>query len=400
MTGSGTVGDPYLIYDVDDLQAVNNDLSAYYELANDIDASATIGWNAGAGFNPIGRNFPYFTGHFDGKEYTISDLFINRPAIDRIGLFGRTNGAVIQNVTISVDVTGRDYIGGLIGRARDTSITSCAISGSVGSTGGLVGGLVGYFRDATISQCHLSATVMSIGNYVGDATDIGGLIGYARGLTISYTYATGDVSAIGQYVGGLIGYTGRINTISYCFATGDVVSTLMIGAINNYIGGFIGITSTGGGGEKTTISNCYATGKVTSNKDGAGLIDTVFSIQDTVDNCYSTGEVNGVAGLTGGLVAVNNGTITNCFWDTETSGQATSDGGIGKTTAQMKNKSTFRIAGWDFMTIWSICSGINSNYPCLVGVTPSCSYVTARHHHPTHPTEPNRGKVLSKMGSL
>jgi hypothetical protein len=54
MTGSGTVGDPYIIYDVTDLQAMNNSLAAYYELANDIDASATSGWNSGKGFDPIG----------------------------------------------------------------------------------------------------------------------------------------------------------------------------------------------------------------------------------------------------------------------------------------------------------------------------------------------------------
>lgn len=49
MTGSGTLADPYIISDVDDLQAIENDLTAYYELANDIDASTTSGWNGGAG---------------------------------------------------------------------------------------------------------------------------------------------------------------------------------------------------------------------------------------------------------------------------------------------------------------------------------------------------------------
>jgi hypothetical protein len=42
------------------------------------------------------------------------------------------------------------------------------------------------------------------------------------------------------------------------------------------------------------------------------------------------------------------GTITNCFWDTETSGMPNSNGGTGKTTAQMQTESTFTSAGWDF----------------------------------------------------
>ena len=54
MTGTGTFLDPYIIEDVNDLQAMQDDLTAYYELGGDIDASATIGWNAGAGFLPIG----------------------------------------------------------------------------------------------------------------------------------------------------------------------------------------------------------------------------------------------------------------------------------------------------------------------------------------------------------
>ncbi|GAJ16266.1 unnamed protein product, partial [marine sediment metagenome] len=89
-------------------------------------------------------------------------------------------------------------------------------------------------------------------------------------------------------------------------------------------------------------------------------------------NCYSAGAVIG-DGDVGGLIG-DDGTATDCFWDTETSGMDTSDGGTGKTTAQMKTEVTFTDAGWDFEAIWTICSGINDNYPCLVGVTPSCVY--------------------------
>jgi len=43
--GDGTTGNPYIIEDVDDLQNMSANLSAHYVLANDIDASATAGWN-------------------------------------------------------------------------------------------------------------------------------------------------------------------------------------------------------------------------------------------------------------------------------------------------------------------------------------------------------------------
>jgi len=59
------------------------------------------------------------------------------------------------------------------------------------------------------------------------------------------------------------------------------------------------------------------------------------------------------------------------FWDTETSGQITSDGGTGKTTAEMQMKNTFTDAKWDFVDetdngtedIWWILEG--QDYPRL-----------------------------------
>ena len=65
------------------------------------------------------------------------------------------------------------------------------------------------------------------------------------------------------------------------------------------------------------------------------------------------------------------GVITSSFWDTETSGQSTSDGGTGKTTAEMQTAFTFLDAGWDFVNetangtedIWWILEG--QDYPRL-----------------------------------
>jgi hypothetical protein len=76
----------------------------------------------------------------------------------------------------------------------------------------------------------------------------------------------------------------------------------------------------------------------------------------------------------GGLVGQNWGTVSNSFWDTETSGQATSAGGIGKTPVQMKNIYTFSSAGWNIVavanlgthnpsSIWNIVNG--QTYPFL-----------------------------------
>lgn len=146
MTGSGTPESPYIITTVDELQSINDDLTAYYELGNDIDASATSGWNAGAGFEPIGTNSDKFTGSFDGNKCVISNLSINRPEEDGVGLFGVCGGgSVVKRVGIeSANIIGGRYVGALVGHcAGDVDINESYSTGFVAGDS-YVGGLVGY----------------------------------------------------------------------------------------------------------------------------------------------------------------------------------------------------------------------------------------------------------------
>ncbi len=97
--GSGTEGDLYIIYDVDDLQNMSADLTAHYALGSDIDASETSGWNDGDRFVPLGTFEDRFSGSFDGRNHTINDLYVNRPGESNVGLFGRVDiGGTISNV--------------------------------------------------------------------------------------------------------------------------------------------------------------------------------------------------------------------------------------------------------------------------------------------------------------
>ncbi|HCC22403.1 hypothetical protein A2480_01230 [Candidatus Uhrbacteria bacterium RIFOXYC2_FULL_47_19] len=87
--GTGSVGDPYQISTCVQLQEMQNYRSSFFVLTGDIDCSATSGWNGGAGFVPVGSSYSVpFSGGFDGGNYTISDLYINLPATDNVGLFG------------------------------------------------------------------------------------------------------------------------------------------------------------------------------------------------------------------------------------------------------------------------------------------------------------------------
>ena len=365
MTGSGTAGDPYVIYNVTDLQNMSNNLTAYYELANDIDASATSGWNGGAGFIPIGQNVPYFTGHFDGKGYSISSLTINRLATDSVGLFGITNGATIHDTNLtSASIKGNDFTGALLGLGLGVdTISNCSVSGTVtgnDSVGGLIGYVIG--NPTTISDSYSSCSVTSDAT-AGFADDVGGFIGYAAYINIDRCYANGNVTASGNDIGSFIGHWVS-GTVDQCFATGNVSAPNYSG--NFAIGGFVGWAN-------GIAKNCYARGSVTTSGDYAGGFSGVSP--SSMENCYSTGAVSGVGSNIGGLNANLGGDVTNCFWDTQTSGQATSEGGTGKTTAQMKTKSTFTDAGWDFTTIWAIYGETNDGYPFFGGSGPPTNFL-------------------------
>jgi hypothetical protein len=125
-----------------------------------------------------------------------------------------------------------------------------------------------------------------------------------------------------------------------------------------------------------SVSNSYTSGAVSGEYSVGGLVGTNIG---TVSNCYSTANVTGGTFGVGGLVGSNgvikySGRVTNCFWDVETSGQATSAAGTGKTTAEMKDIDTFTDAGWNIIAVanaatrdtsytWNIVDGVT--YPFL-----------------------------------
>lgn len=95
-----TKADGYMwVEDVEQLQAIDTNLSGNYALRNSIDATATENWNNNNGFSSIGvdkngkTNGVGFTGNFDGIDYNIFGLTINRSDETNVGLFGAATNA-------------------------------------------------------------------------------------------------------------------------------------------------------------------------------------------------------------------------------------------------------------------------------------------------------------------
>jgi len=306
--GTGTSTDPYQIQTPAHLKQLADFVNGgnangyatagvYYIVINDLDLSA---YAADTGWNPIGNGSSSFQGNFNGNNKKVTNLKINRPTTNYQGLFGYTNGATIENLGIeNCNITGREWIGGLVGSNDNYStISNCYVTGNVSGNFCFVGGLVGTNDNYShISDCY--ATV----NVSGKNTYVGGLVAQNHNYSqILNCYATGKVIGASGWVGGLVGDNRDNSSISNCYATGNVVGT------SNFIGGLAGDNN-----YRCSISNCYATGDVYGAFIEVGGLVGENSGETIISNCYATGTVSGQDGV-GGLVGSNSAwaVIKNC----------------------------------------------------------------------------------------
>lgn len=385
--GSGTAEDPYQIWTPEQMNTIGaepNDWDRHFKLMADIDLAAYTGTD----FNIIGYRRSWadnepFSGIFDGNHHTISNFHYTSTDVNGIGLFqfvADPNAHILdlELVDPEVDAAPGSNVGSLVGWFADGCVTGCHVrEGSVSGNHG-VGGAVGY-NGGTIADCTSSSSISAAGWIAG------GLVGCNSG-TISDCRSTGEVSGAGGGVGGLVGAnTGGsyltpsgspigyvVGTITRCYATGTVVG-------NNDVGGLVGMNRdgeirqcyctgevsgdsvTGGlvGSNGGTVTNCYSIGSSLGSKGVGGLVGLNLG---AIQHCYAVGGVSGDAHA-GGLVGLGIGTVTASVWDIEASGEPSSDGGTGKTTAEMHMAGTFLDVGWDLINVWGI--GENQTYPYL-----------------------------------
>ncbi len=264
--GTGILGDPFLIEDAHDLNAIRNNLAAHYKLINDIDLNVAP-YNEGGGWIPISIGSGSVT--LDGDGHKVSRLYINRPATSSQGLFGLVGGNYpkIKNLSlIDVNITGGVSCGALVSNGA-VLIDNCSATGVVN----------------------------------GGALDVGGLVGRST-----------------------------LNSI---------------------------------------IKNCYSMVSVSGENDLGGVVGRGNN-SSAIVNCYSVGSVTGTGIRSGGLTGylATPSLSKNSFWNTETSGKATSATGTGLSTQQMQTAQTFRDAGWDLELndegnpVWTLEDG---RYPKL-----------------------------------
>lgn len=317
----------------------NDFLGTTIFIGGDLDLGAHL-------WSPIGVDATNpFSGIFDGNNYVISNLIVEKPAASMVGLFGRCIDATLMNVKLeNPSVKGEDSVGSLVGN---------------------------IWKNGHIENCHATGVVIEAS---GD--NIGGLVGdLVENGTIYRSSAEGSVIGSSQ-VGGLLGspYNGGI--ISESYASGTVYA-------NHIAGGLVGASVVGFPGvSENTFDNCYARSNVTVvNGFAGGFIGNAAALVK-ISNSYSTGIAvgpeydGGFVGGGGNFLSINN------YWDNETSQHISSVGGwqgnpsspdiTGKTTSEMKAIAMVdALNGGDVNGPWKMDANVNDGYPSFVEGTTS-----------------------------
>ena len=169
-----------------------------------------------------------------------------------------------------------------------------------------------------------SSVVARVGLIAADVagTQAVGALAGVNGGRVTACWATGRVSGSAA-AGGLVGVND--GDLAAVYATGRVSGS-------ETAGGLVGLN-------RGTLTASYATGRVRGASVAGGLVGLN---RGTLTASYATGRVRG-ASVAGGLVGAIEppGTVTASYWDTDTSGVASSAAGRGLTTSALQRPTAY-----------------------------------------------------------
>lgn len=316
MTGTGTALDPYVLSTEDDLLLIKNNLTAYYELANDIDLAS---WKTSPGWLPVAGSF---TGIFDGKGHSITSLYINRPSESSVGFFSNMDGTLKNIKFVDARVVGNQYVGIAAGThdAATTAIfDNIKVSGIVSINSNYGGGMIGSLSSDPyqITNC-TSKVVILIGN---NSSFMGGLIGggtntgattFVDNCTFEGNLGYEDMHYYFDYVGGIAGQL--YSAITNCTSKGNIYG-------DQYIGGIVG--GANGGGTAHDISKNTFIGTIKAQNNYVGGIVGI-AVSHRIEKNFVQADIlssNGSLSYVGGIAGSVNGTSTYGVRNNETSGK-------------------------------------------------------------------------------
>jgi len=296
------------------------------------------------------------------------------------GLVGANNGSISYafstgNISMVSTIAGgggfKQQVGGLIGSNGSSATLSHVYSSSnlifdvPNGFINYVGGLIGQNSAIAIINGNearvafdisgpCGGTICSIGSIsqlssnLGGLVNVGGFVGHNTGGSIS-----GVINFPGTIIGNMLNAGGFVGLNRGAINNSAAINVSIIGA--DTAGGFAGADDVNG-----VINNSYASGSVQANTQASALVNIVSSATAAISNSYSVARVSSSNG-NGAVGTLTAGSISNIYWNTQTSGQSSSAAGTGLTTAQMMDQANF--TGFDFSSTWGIIEG--KSYPYL-----------------------------------
>ena len=343
LKGQGTEGDPYLIYDADDLIEFAEKVNSYNPWEIDSEAEERDAWAElrndinleGKEWTRIGSSnsnyYLEYIGTFDGNNHIIRGFSINTSSTstEYFGLFGAVGeGGTVRNLTVegSIFIDSEDgvYAGGVVGyNTGNVSNCTSEVAITVEAEYAYIGGIIGS-NAGNVSNCTNKTAITA----TADTAYIGGMVGLNFGI-VENCSNSGAVEGTGQavyaYVGGIVGANSHtqsvMGSVSGCTNTGTVTAS----GNNATAGGVVGLNV-------STVSSCYNTGAVTSTTTAGGVAgaNSAESYSGTVTSCYNIGTVIGTT-TAGGVVGANSsgttpGTVNGCYYREDTAKLAIGDG--------------------------------------------------------------------------
>ncbi len=219
---------------------------------------------------------PIFCGSFDGADHTISGLDLTQSgsiqgffryitdtasvknlnlqgelslqgSSSNVGILAGSNAGLIENCTVSGTLTGKDYIGGLVGINLVTgTIDHCEVLGRITGNhfvGGIAGKNDGVIRNSS-NHCEINITAqqnnvefsdISINTMTGSesantVTDVGGIAGTNSGvIRTCENHGPIGYAHMGYNIGGIAG--SQVGYISECINFGDISGRKEVGGI-------------------------------------------------------------------------------------------------------------------------------------------------------------------------
>lgn len=306
--GTGTENDPYLISTPEEFSSLRFQPEAYYQLTQDIDLENYPGFTF----------FEEFSGSFDGQEYCIKNLTLDRSNIRKSGLFILNNG-IIRNLRLDqCNISGKTNVAGIT-NTNYGKIENCSISGSLNLKNENLANInlyLGAFAAenyGSIVSCVNEAAI----NVESSASDDHLIIG---GITGDNTNLIDECKNVGAITVAAYGAGARVETggITGNNTNGDIYDSANSAFVSAYSKSWViyagGITAYNTG----TITKAANSAEIKAESDTSSAFSAGIAAQNAraVELSENSGSIQSISqdesATSGGIVAWNSDWVSSC----------------------------------------------------------------------------------------